>query len=430
MLFFEPIYIFAFFPLVLIFFYFSNNKFDIKVLLIIFSLLFYSYWNLNYIFLLLLFVLSNFFFGKLLIKKKKKLLLVSTISFNILILLLFKYIDFFIVNLNSLLNSNLETLNMPFPLAISFITFQIIAFLVNCYDKQINKIKFKEFFLFVSFFPQLIAGPIVLYSNMVDQYRSKNLSNFNFINFNTGLLIFFIGFIKKIYFADVLGGVVDTNMNNLEYLTTIDAWITSISYSFQFYYDFTAYVDMATGSALMLNIILPQNFNSPFKAVNLINFWQRWHITLTSFLTNYLYIPWLLSIKKLTFSKSMILLFVVFFIAGLWHGPSWNYIIFGSIHGIGLIINHFYKKFIKMKLNNIFSIFITFNYVNMSFIFFRNKNFSDSSNLLDKMFDLDFNFYNQHVYNYDFIIFFLLSFIFIFFFSNTYMLINKNYEKK
>ena len=319
---------------------------------------------------------------------------------------------------------------MPFPLAISFITFQIIAFLVNCYDKQINKIKFKEFFLFVSFFPQLIAGPIVLYSNMVDQYRSKNLSNFNFINFNTGLLIFFIGFIKKIYFADVLGGVVDTNMNNLEYLTTIDAWITSISYSFQFYYDFTAYVDMATGSALMLNIILPQNFNSPFKAVNLINFWQRWHITLTSFLTNYLYIPWLLSIKKLTFSKSMILLFVVFFIAGLWHGPSWNYIIFGSIHGIGLIINHFYKKFIKMKLNNIFSIFITFNYVNMSFIFFRNKNFSDSSNLLDKMFDLDFNFYNQHVYNYDFIIFFLLSFIFIFFFSNTYMLINKNYEKK
>ena len=364
------------------------------------------------------------------LKIKKKNLLFLAILTNVLILIIFKYLDFIIFNINLIFNTNFVKFFLPFPLAISFITFQVIAFLINCYDNQINKIKFKEFFLFVTFFPQLIAGPIVIYNNMINQYRSDNLNKFNHLNFNTGLLIFFIGFIKKIYFADILGGIVDLNMSNIEYLSTLDAWITSISYSFQFYYDFTAYVDMATGSALMLNIILPQNFNSPFKATSLINFWQRWHMTLTSFLTNYLYTPWLLSIKKLNFYKSMILLFVVFFIAGLWHGPSWNYIIFGSIHGFGLIINHLNRKYFGIKLNNIVSTIITFNYVNISFIFFRNKNFSDSSLLLKKMFDLELDFYNLEVYNNNFILFFLLSFIFIFFFSNTYKLISNINEKK
>lgn len=234
MLFFEPNYIFVFLPLVLIFFYFSQKKYDLKILLIISSLVFYSYWNVSYIFLLLLFVFSNFIFGKFLIKNSKKFLLFLAISYNILILAAFKYIDFLILNINVFFSTNIENLNLPFPLAISFITFQIIAFLINCYDKEILKINFKEFFLFVCFFPQLIAGPIVMYNNMVNQFKSKNLISFNILNFNTGLIIFFIGFIKKIYFADTLGSVVDTNMNNLEYLTTIDAWLTSFSYSFQF----------------------------------------------------------------------------------------------------------------------------------------------------------------------------------------------------
>lgn len=430
MLFFEPNYIFVFLPLVLIFFYFSQKKYDLKILLIISSLVFYSYWNVSYIFLLLLFVFSNFIFGKFLIKNSKKFLLFLAISYNILILAAFKYIDFLILNINVFFSTNIENLNLPFPLAISFITFQIIAFLINCYDKEILKINFKEFFLFVCFFPQLIAGPIVMYNNMVNQFKSKNLISFNILNFNTGLIIFFIGFIKKIYFADTLGSVVDTNMNNLEYLTTIDAWLTSFSYSFQFYYDFTAYVDMATGSALMLNVVLPQNFNSPFKATNLINFWQRWHMTLTSFLTNYLYTPWLMSLKKLNFFKSMVLLFVVFFLAGLWHGPSWNYIIFGSLHGIGLIANHLYRKFIKINLNKLLSIFFTLNYVNLTFIFFRNKDIFESINLINKMFSLKLNFYNSEVYSSDYILFFILSFILTFCFSNTYYLVKKTYENK
>lgn len=428
MLFFEPIYIFLFFPLVLIFFYFSENKYDLKILLIIFSLLFYSYWNIKYVPLLLLFVFSNFIFGKLLLKNSKKLILLFAISFNILILILFKYIDFIILNLNLIFKTNIKIFDLPFPLAISFITFQSIAFLINCYDKQILKIKFKEFFLFICFFPQLIAGPIVIYNNIISQYRSKNFGQFNLLNFNTGLIIFFIGFFKKIYFADTLGHVVDVNMLNLENLGLFDAWITSISYSFQFYFDFTAYVDMATGSALMLNIILPQNFNSPFKAKNIINFWQRWHMTLTSFLTNYLYTPWLMSLKNLNFFKSMVLLFIVFFIAGLWHGPSWNYVIFGSIHGIGLIINHIFRKLTKFELNKIFSIILTFNFVNLSFIFFRNKDFAESTQLIDKMFNLNNNFHISEIYTSEFKLLFILSFILIFYFANTYTLVKKIYE--
>ena len=429
MLFFEPIYIFLFLPLILFFFYFSKNKYDLKILLIISSLVFYSYWNINYVPLLLLFVFSNFIFGKLLLKNSKKIILILAISFNIIILIVFKYVDFIILNLNLVLKTNIELFNLPFPLAISFITFQVIAFLINCYDKQILKIKFKEFFLFICFFPQLIAGPIVMYNYIIDQYRSKNFGYFNFFNFNTGLIIFFIGFFKKIYFADTLGYAVDTNMMNPESLSMFDAWITSFSYSFQFYFDFTAYVDMATGSALMLNIILPQNFNSPFKATNIINFWQRWHMTLTSFLTNYFYTPWLMSLKSLNFLKSMVLLFVVFFIAGLWHGPSWNYIIFGSMHGVGLIVNHVYRKLIKFELNKIISIILTFNFVNLSFIFFRNKDFSDSVTLINKMFNLNNDFFISEIYTFEFKIIFILSFILTFYFANTYTLVKKIYEK-
>ena len=430
MLFFEPVYIFLFFPLVLIFFYFSEKKYDLKILLIISSLFFYSYWNINYLLLLFVFVLSNFFFGKFLIRNSKKNILFLAISFNILILVLFKYLDFIILNLNFIFNINLSTFELPFPLAISFITFQAIAFLINCYDKQISKINFKEFFLFISFFPQLIAGPIVIYNNIINQYRSKTLGSFNSYNFNTGLIIFFIGFFKKIYFADTLGALVDNNMGNIEILTTFDAWLTSISYSFQFYFDFTAYVDMATGSALMLNIILPQNFNSPFKASNLINFWQRWHMTLTSFLTNYFYTPWLMSLNKLNFFKSMVLLFIVFFIAGLWHGPSYNYIIFGSLHGVGLIANHLLRRFSKFKINHFISIIITFNYVNLTFIFFRNKNFFDSITLIKKMFSFEKNFYNIENYTSEFLIIFVLSFILIFCFSNTYNLVKNINENR
>jgi D-alanyl-lipoteichoic acid acyltransferase DltB (MBOAT superfamily) len=199
-------------------------------------------------------------------------------------------------------------------LALSFVTFHTIAFLINCYDDEIKKINFKDYFLFTIFFPPLIAGPIIMYNNIMDQFNSTKVNYFNNKFFNLGIMIFFIGFIKKVFFADILGIYVDDNLSNLHNLNSLTAWMISFAFTFQFYFDFTAYVDMATGSALLFNIILPQNFNSPFKATSLIDFWQRWHMTLTNFLTNFVYTAWILSLKRINFLKSMIILFIVFFL--------------------------------------------------------------------------------------------------------------------
>jgi D-alanyl-lipoteichoic acid acyltransferase DltB (MBOAT superfamily) len=189
----------------------------------------------------------------------------------------------------------------------------------------------------------------------------------------------------------------------------------------------------------MLNILLPKNFNSPFKSESLIDFWRRWHITLSNFLTNFIYNPWLRSLKKITFFKSMILIFVVFFLAGLWHGPSWTFIIFGIIHGIGLIVNHLIKKFTFVNINKFINIFITFNYVNISFIFFRSNTIQDSLNVLKAMagmnglyfYDIEkiFLFNNSDkIYYLLYIIIFTLSFFVCFLFKNTYSIINE-YKK-
>jgi D-alanyl-lipoteichoic acid acyltransferase DltB (MBOAT superfamily) len=321
-------------------------------------------------------------------------------------------------------------------LALSFVTFHTIAFLINCYDDEIKKINFKDYFLFTIFFPPLIAGPIIMYNNIMDQFNSTKVNYFNNKFFNLGIMIFFIGFIKKVFFADILGIYVDDNLSNLHNLNSLTAWMISFAFTFQFYFDFTAYVDMATGSALLFNIILPQNFNSPFKATSLIDFWQRWHMTLTNFLTNFVYTAWILSLKRINFLKSMIILFIVFFFAGLWHGPSWNYVLFGSLHGLGLIINHVNRNYLNINLNKFINLFLTFNFVNLSFIFFKTKNISDGMLLIEKMFSINIEnnidlFINS--INSTFISVFFLSIIICFYFDNTYGLINsilKNKDKK
>jgi alginate O-acetyltransferase complex protein AlgI len=435
MLFYKPVYFLLFLPIVLILFY--RSKFlviDFKYILIISSLVFYSYWNPNYLPLIIIIIFSNYFLAKLIIEKKKYLFF--SILYNLLILIFFKYLDFLIINLNLIFNLNFKLLNFPFPLALSFVTFHTIAFLINCYDDEIKKINFKDYFLFTIFFPPLIAGPIIMYNNIMDQFNSTKVNYFNNKFFNLGIMIFFIGFIKKVFFADILGIYVDDNLSNLHNLNSLTAWMISFAFTFQFYFDFTAYVDMATGSALLFNIILPQNFNSPFKATSLIDFWQRWHMTLTNFLTNFVYTAWILSLKRINFLKSMIILFIVFFFAGLWHGPSWNYVLFGSLHGLGLIINHVNRNYLNINLNKFINLFLTFNFVNLSFIFFKTKNISDGMLLIEKMFSINIEnnidlFINS--INSTFISVFFLSIIICFYFDNTYGLINsilKNKDKK
>ena len=428
MLFYTKEFILLFFPLTLCLYYIVS-KFYVckKIILIILSLAFYSWWNVYYLPLILFSVIVNFFIGRKIRHSynKKNFYLFLSIIFNIFLLIIFKYLDFFIDNLNFLTNSNISNFNLPFPLGISFYTFQIITYLVDCYYSEIKEDKFKNFFLFVIFFPQLIAGPIIKYNYFTDQINSKFVNRFNVDNFIKGVFIFLVGFIKKVYFANTLSFYVDKSFSSLNELNFITAWITSFSFTFQFYFDFSAYVDMALGCALMMNIILPKNFNSPLKSVNLIDFWKRWHITLTNFLMNYIYFPILSTKKEISFAFTMIITLFIFLLAGFWHGPSWTFLIFGFLHGIGVIFNHITSKLFNFKINKFFSIFLTINYINITFIFFRSENLNDSFLLIKKMFskiDLfeiyNFLYFDIAEYNSHYIAL-AVSFLVIFLFKNS-----------
>jgi alginate O-acetyltransferase complex protein AlgI len=433
MLFHSSQYLFYFLPIVFVLYYFrfKNFQFSKIFILSISSIIFYSAWNIYFLPLILFIIFFNYYFCRFLMSKNN--ILFYLISFNILILIIFKYLDFFINNINLLFNTQLELLDLPFPLALSFVTFQIIAFLVDVYDGNIKKIDFQKFFLFIIFFPQLIAGPIVRYNHIVPQYSLKNNQKINFNNISIGFFLILIGFLKKILIADNLGQFVDIAFDNITAVSFLESWLISISFTFQIYFDFTGYVDMATGSAILFNIKLPQNFDSPFKATSLINFWQRWHITLTNFLTNYIFNPSVKALKKINFLKMMLLIIMVFIICGFWHGPSWMYGFFGLLHGLGLVVNHFYNKFLNFKLPKLIGWVLTFGYVNFTFIFFRAQDFNDGLLITSKMLGLN-RFGEGILLNkelYMLITIIIFCFIINTFFKNSYELFKKylNFSK-
>ena len=282
-------------------------------------------------------------------------------------------------------NTKIHYLQIPYPLAISFITFQQIIFLIDCYEDKIKKINFKNYFLFIVFFPQLIAGPITRFNLIDEQFEKKNNFDFNFENLSKGFFLISIGLFKKIVLSDSLVYFVEPGFENFESLNTFSTWLVTFSFSLQFYFDFSAYSDLAIGSGLLFNIILPRNFNSPFKSLSIIDFWQRWHMTLTYFLTNYLFMGIARRFKELSFFKSMCSVLLTFFIAGLWHGPSWNFIVFGLWHGVCIVINHSFRK-LNIKLNFVISWVLTIISVNIGFIIFRSINLHQAKIMILKLF--------------------------------------------
>ena len=388
MLFHNPSFLFIFLPIVFCGYFAFTKK--IRFWFLIFSgFIFYAAWNIKLSPLILFSIIINFFLCKFLLnsqdKNIKKIFLIGSIIFNIFYLGLFKYADFFIGNINFLTNSNFELWELPFPLALSFVTFQTIAFICDCYEDNIRDFSFKKYALFIIFFPQLIAGPIVKFNMMISQFESSKNEIINFKNIIIGLIVLSIGIVKKVFIADNLSIYSDELFALNDNYNFFETWIGTFCFTFQIYFDFSGYIDMATGIALLFNIKLPLNFNSPYKATGIIDFWQRWHITLTSFLTNYIYTPLLRSFKNLNFFKSMVATLIVFLIAGLWHGPSWLFVIFGAIHGTGLIINHIYRRFFNFKINTLISRIITFLYINFSFVFFRSESLDDASKILERM---------------------------------------------
>lgn len=392
-------FILGFLPFVFfIYFYLTRKKYVLasKLWLIFSSLFFYSWWNIYYLPLIVASVLFNYTITNRMLDAKelqffnKKMLLLIGLVFNVGLLIYFKYMDFFISNINLLTHSEIAFLHLALPLGISFYTLQQIAFIVDSYEGLVKKKDFLDYTLFVLFFPQLIAGPIVHYKDVIPQFESLKSKVLNHANIASGLFIFSLGLFKKVIIADTFAIWVHKGFDTDITLSLFDAWISSLSYTFQLYFDFSGYSDMAIGIALLFNIKLPQNFNSPLKATGMIDYWKRWHITLTNFITSYIYTPIVRSFSKLTFHKAMFATVIVFLISGMWHGAGWTFIFWGFIHGFGVVINHYWQKKVKIKLPTYLAWFITFNFLNFGNVFFRAPNFDRAISIIKSMFDTDY----------------------------------------
>lgn len=313
---------------------------------------------------------------------RKKILFVG-IALNLSALGYFKYFDFFIENINVFLIKDIELFNLALPLAISFYTFQQIAYLVDSYNLKTKEYDFLNYAVFVTFFPQLIAGPIVHHSEMMPQFSLIKNKIKNYKNISGGIFIFSIGLFKKTVIADTFAIWATNGFDVAGNLNIIEAWVTSLSYTFQLYFDFSGYTDMAIGAALMFNIKLPINFNSPYKSLSIQDFWRRWHITLSRFLKDYIYIP--LGGNRTSPVRIYLNLFITFLIGGIWHGAGWTFIIWGILHGLALIFHRLWKK-LNIKTSKIISWFFTFNFINISWVFFRAKNYDDAMKIIEGMF--------------------------------------------
>jgi D-alanyl-lipoteichoic acid acyltransferase DltB (MBOAT superfamily) len=383
-------FIFIFLPLAFGVYFFLNAKvsaLSAKIWIIFASLFFYSWWNINYLPLIILSILVNFFISQALMKepKAKKFYLLTGLAFNIGLLGYFKYMDFFISNWNWGFSADIPLLHLALPLAISFYTLQQIAYLVDSYGGLVKEKNFLNYTLFVTFFPQLIAGPIVHHKEMMPQFASEKNNSLNYNNIAAGFFIFSLGLFKKIIIADTFAQWTNAGYAHADVLNMLEAWVTSLSYTFQLYFDFSGYTDMAIGAALLFNIKLPQNFNSPYKATGFIDFWQRWHMTLTRFITTYIYKPFLKSLGKVSFEKAMFASIFTMLIAGIWHGAAWTFVLFGLLHGLGITINHYWKKS-KIKMPTWLAWFITFNFLNLSFVIFRAPNMQTATEVFSAMF--------------------------------------------
>ncbi len=385
-------FIFLFLPITFfIYFYLLSKRLTVasKGFLVFSSLLFYSWWNVTYLPLILISMLFNYTIGNSLnensskIKFSKKGILFFGITANLVLLGYFKYYDFFLTGVNILFEANIELLHLMLPLAISFFTFQQIAYLVDSYRSETKEYDFLNYALFVTFFPQLIAGPIVHHKEMMPQFASKYNLVKKHKNIALGLFIFFIGLFKKVIIADSLSVMANNGFTSSALLNTAEAWITSLSYTMQLYFDFSGYTDMAIGLSLLFNIKLPINFNTPYKATNIQDFWRRWHITLSRFLRDYIYIP--LGGNRVSSFRTYSNLLVTFLLGGLWHGAGLTFVFWGFLHGTALVVHRLWQN-TGIKINKFVAWFITFNFINISWIFFRAKDFGEALNILKAMF--------------------------------------------
>lgn len=394
MLFNSFVFIFLFLPLTLAGYFLLNrfHKYEwAKGWLVVASLYFYAFFNPSYLPIILSSIVINHSIGSALVKNTgwflahRKILLVAGVLFNLGLLGYFKYTDFFIENINALFATSFLLKNILLPLGISFFTFQQTAFVVDCFNRKGRLPSFFDYCNFVTFFPQLIAGPIVLPEEMLPQFASEENRRVKYKNLVDGLFIFGLGLVKKVLIADSIAVFANAGFGlQVEHFTMAEAWLISISYTMQLYFDFSGYCDMAIGIGRMFNINLPLNFNAPYRAVNFQDFWRRWHMTLNRFLTQYVYIP--LGGSRVKERQVFLNIFLVFFISGIWHGAGWTFIIWGILHGVGVMICRRWKN-TGGKMPSWLGMFVTFFFVNILWVLFRADTLHQAWVIIRSMFD-------------------------------------------
>lgn len=394
-------FIFVFLPIVLLA-YFGLNRLNLhqwaKGVLVLASLYFYAFFNTSYLPIIVSSILVNY--GVALGMRKwdgvtKKVLFGIGLLFNLGMLGYFKYTDFMIENVNALFNTSYTLKNILLPLGISFFTFQQLAFVVDTYKNKGRLPKFLDYCNFVTFFPQLIAGPIVLPEEMLPQFEDKANRNPRAKNLFDGIFIFSVGLAKKVIIADSIAVFANAGYNlDLPHYTMAEAWLISLSYTFQLYFDFSGYCDMAIGIGKMFNINLPLNFNAPYRATNFQDFWRRWHMTLNRFLTQYVYIPLGGSRRKEV--RVYFNIGIVFLISGIWHGAGWTFVVWGVCHGIGVMIHRIWKKK-GYSMPSWLGMFITFFFINILWVLFRADNMHEAWVIISSMFD-NHQFYLSQTY--------------------------------
>jgi alginate O-acetyltransferase complex protein AlgI len=311
--------------------------------------------------------------------------LTSGLVLNITLLAAVKYSHFLADNISVVLRWQLDLPAFALPLGVSFFTIQQTMYLVDCYEELIVPAPLFEHAILILFFPYIAAGPIVRAGTLLPQLDAKAPPAES--RFATGLVIFIIGLCKKVVLADTFGRFADAGFAAAGPLGLAEGWVTAASYTFQLYFDFSGYSDMAVGIGLMLGLTLPENFNSPLKATSVIDFWKRWHITLSSFITTYLYTPLVRRARPLTFYKALLVTLLVMAIAGIWHGAAWSFLVFGVLHGLGIVTNHVWRK-AKFKLPVPVAWLLTFIFLIVSFVVFRANGWSQASAVLTGMLGL------------------------------------------
>jgi len=407
MLFNSYIFIALFLPVVLVGFFFIGRHVGHRaalVWLVASSFVFYGWGNPRLLLVLVPSIVVNAWVGTRLMRgvslTARTWLLVLGIGFNLGLLAFFKYAAFILTNVNILVSAGLPVPDAVLPIGISFFTFTQIAYLSDASRGDVRDFSATNYSLFVTFFPHLIAGPIIHHREMMPQFAERDVTRLRAENIAIGMSIFIVGLFKKCVLADVTALWADpvfTAAAAGQRPAPVDAWVGALAFAFQLYFDFSGYSDMAIGLARMFNIVLPLNFDSPYKATNIIEFWRRWHMTLSRFLRDYVYVP--LGGNRKGRIRRYVNLLVTMLLGGLWHGAGWTYVIWGALHGFYLLVNHAWHALLsergrdprrqRSKLYRLSSLLLTFLAVSVAWVFFRSDNVASALVILKGMIGLN-----------------------------------------